>query len=441
VILFGPSANEGLWRVASSGGKPERVTELAAARGEATHRWPQFLPDHRRFLFFVFSGKPATRGVYAGSLDSRQTQLVLNTDRMATYAAADGGENSRLLFLREATLMSQPFDAGKLRLTGEPAPVAEPIWRHGSLWGLAAFSTSHTRALTYRSGGIQNYQIEWRDRQGNSLSAVGPPGSYEDPWLAPEEARVALIRDPVLTSAVWILDVARGTLSRLSFDSSAHISPAWSPDGRRIAFSADHEGTFDIYAKNADGSGTEELLLKGEGSEFPDDWSLDGRFLLYETMSPRDLWALPLAGDRKPIPVAQGEFNEMQGRFSPDGKWVAFSSNETGRYEVYAQPFPPTGAKWQVSTNGGVQPQWRRDGKELYYLGPDRRLMAVEIQTAAGFQAGAPQALFQWMVSGLGAVRNGYVASADGRRFLVIKPLPDPAPITVVLNWVTGLKR
>ncbi len=445
VILFGPNPTAGLYRVPASGGKPERATALVAGRGEATHRWPQFLPDHRSFLFFIYSGRPATRGVYAGSLGSKETRLVLNTDRMAIYAAAEGGRNSRLLFLREGTLMSQPFDAGKLQLTGEPTPVAEPLWRHGSLWGLAAFSTSHTGILAYRSGGIQNFQMEWLDRQGKSIGAVGPPGSYEEPWLAPDEKRVALIRDPALTSAVWILDTARGTLSRLTFDASAHLTPVWSPDGRRIAFAADHEGTFDIYAKNADGTGTEELMLKGENAEFPGDWSLDGRFLLYETITPRDLWALPLAGDRKPLPIAQTEFDETQGHFSPDGKWVAFVSNETGRYEVYVQPFPggPSGpgAKWQVSTSGGVQPQWRRDGKELFFLGLDRKLMAVEIQTTAAFRAGSLQALFQWQVSGFGAVRGAYVAAADGRRFLVIKPLLETTPITVVLNWAAGLKQ
>jgi serine/threonine protein kinase len=438
VILVAPSASEGLHRVnAAGGGNRELVTVLDPGRGEATHRWPQFLPDQRNFLFFVFSGKPAIRGVYTGSLDSKQTKLLLNTDRMAAYTDADGRGAGRLLFLREGTLMSQPFDPRAMQLAGEASPVVEPVWRHGSLWGLAAFSTSQTGILAYRAGGVQEFQLEWFDRSGKSLGAIGPPGNYDEPWLSPDEKRVALTRDPASTSAIWILDAVRGTLSRLTFDSSPHFSPVWSPDGRRIVLTANHEGSFDIHVKNADGSGREELIFRSKEANIPDDWSLDGRFLLFETITPRDVWALPLTGDRKPIPVARSEFDEAQARFSPDGKWVAFSSNESGRFEIYAQPFPPTGAKWQVSTGGGAQPQWRKDGKELYFLGLDRRLTAVEIRNKEVLEMDAPRPLFQTQVAALAGGRNVYAASADGQRFLLVKPLADATPITVVLNWAS----
>jgi len=440
VILLASSAASPLLQVSATGGRPEAVTVLDRAAGESSHRWPQFLPDQRSFLYFVYSGQRSRRGVYASSLDSKQTRLVLNTDRMGLHAGTADAGNGRLLFLREGTLMSQPFDAGNLRLSGQAQPVAEPIWRHGALWGLAGFSASQTGILAYRGGGVQEFQLEWFDRKGTSLGTIGPPGSYDEVWLSPDEKRVALVREPASVSAIWMLEADRGTLSRLTFDASPHLSPVWSPDGRRVAFSADHEGTFDLYVKNADGSGKEELLLKSPTTDNLLDWSRDGRFLLYETLTPMDIWALPLSGDRKPVAVAKSEFDETQGRFSPDGKWVAFSSNESGRYEIYVQPFPPTGAKWQVSSHGGAQPQWRRDGKELYFLGLDRKLTAVGIKSLDPFQAGVPETMFQTQVATLGGAVNAYAASANGQRFLVIKPLTGSTPITVVLNWAVRLR-
>jgi len=442
-ILLALTYSDGLYRVSPAGGKPALQTTLEEARGEVSHRWPQFLPGGRSFLYYVYSARPNIRGVYAGSLDSKETRLVVNTDRMGIYALPAGAPTGSLLFLRGSTLMSQPFDHRRHLLTGEPAPVADGLWRHAALWGLAAFSASQSGLLAYRGGGVSASQMTWFDRQGKSIGPAGPPGGYEEPWLSPDETRLVVVRDGATKGTLWVLDLARDAFSRFSFGASEYLGPLWSPDGRRIAFAANPQDLFGIYTKNADGAGTEQLLFRSDAfrSLILADWSPDGRFLLLHTTGTKtqsDLWALPVEGGAaagQPVAVAQTEAWEAQGRFSPDGKWVAYSSNEAGKFEIFVQPFPPTGAKWQVSTSGGFQPQWRRDGKELFYVASDRKLMAAEVQTGTGFQVRAPQALFQTQILNLSTGRNAYIAAGNGRRFLVINSVPDAGPITVVLNW------
>ena len=452
VILFAPHWSTGLSIVPASGGAPRPVTTLDASRKETTHRWPQFLPDGRRFLYFTWSGAAESRGIYAGSLDSKQTTRILTTDRLGFYAEASG-KGGYLLFLRGETLMSQPFDARRLQLSGEPAPVGEQIWQHGSLWGLVSLSASAGGVLAYRTGDIQDMQLMWYDREGKPLGAVGPPGGYSEPALSPDEKRVAVTR---LTSeapagAIWIVETSRGTVSRFSFGAASYFSPTWSPDGSRIAYSSDREGLVGAYVKSASGAGREEPLFRSASGAFQYiiDWSPDGRYVLSEQQGSKGsaLLVLPLASGSKPFVFLEGDFNASQSQFSPDGKWIAYTSNESGRHDVFVQSFTGApgaagGGKWQVSNGGGAQPRWRRDGKELFYLGPDRKLMAVEVKGGATFESGPPRPLFQTQVPGLLDARNHYVASADGRRFLVITPLPDAAaaPITVVLNWTAGLK-
>jgi Tol biopolymer transport system component len=301
--------------------------------------------------------------------------------------------------------------------------------------------------LTYRSGGIRGTQLVWFDRGGRQLSAIGAAGAYIDPWLSPDEKRVVAARLDAATGTrdIWMFDPARGTESRLTSHPMDDAFPLWSPDGASIVFSSDREGGPNLFQKASSGAGNEEVLLTSPVSKYATGWTRDGRYIVYATWGDKtkwDLWVLPLA-DRKPIPYLQTEFDSFQAQFSPDGRWIAYASNETNRYEVYVQPFPMTGSKSQISTTGGSQPSWRRDGKELYYLAHDRKLMAVEIKAGATFDAGDPKPLFQTQVSGLEDARNHFAPSADGQRFLVTSIVGESttAPITVVLNWTADLKR
>jgi Tol biopolymer transport system component len=245
------------------------------------------------------------------------------------------------------------------------------------------------------------------------------------------------------------MELARGTLTRFTFDPATEVAPIWSPDGTRIVFSSDRDGPMNLYQRAASGAGYDEPLLKSDNNKGSTDWSADGRFILYQEQNQKtnfDLWVLPLSGEQKPFHYLQTDFAEQQGRFSPDGKWVAYASNESGTWQVYVQSFPASGGKWQVSTNGGAQPQWRRDGRELFYISSDRKLMAVEVRgNRATFDAGDPKELYELRLQtvGLPGPRNYFVAADDGRRFLVASA-PDEritTPTVVALNWAADLKR
>ncbi len=441
VILFGRFADV-VHSVPATGGVPVPVTSLDKSRQEVGHRLPYFLPDGRRFLYYAFSRQAENNAVYAGSLDSKEKKLVVRAGSAAVYAAP-----GYLLYLRENTLVAHRFDAGKLQVVGEPAVLAEQVGQLRAI-SLGYFSASSTGVLTHFGEGTANSQLAWLDRTGKRLGSVGPPGAFSDPWLSPDEKRVALGRIDRQSGNpdIWIMEFGRGTLSRFTFDPAMEHLPVWSPDGSRVAYDSHREGAGDIYQKMASGAGGEELLLKWPEGAGLSDWSRDGKFLAYQSLNSKthyDIWILPLSGDRKPVPFLQSEFNERSGQFSPDGRWMAYVSDESGRVEVYVQSFPPGGGKWQISTNGGAEPQWRRDGKELFYLAPDNKLMAVDIQSGKGFEAGVPKSLLEVRVGGVAALRNHYTVSADGRRFL-INAAPEDAPsspITVVLNWTAALKR
>jgi serine/threonine protein kinase/Tol biopolymer transport system component len=440
VIVF--SLKLALYRVSAAGGSPMPVTTLDASRKEVFQSHPRFLPDGRHFLYLASSGQQENTGIYVGSLDSKETKRLLGTDTYAAYSPP-----GYLLFLRERTLMAQGFDASKLELTGEPFPVAEQVDRlTGANFGL--FSVSETGVLAYRSGSAAKMQLAWFDRGGKQLGTVGPPGIYSNPWLSPDEKRVAINRDDpqVSTADIWLIELARGTPTRFTFN-SVNIAPIWSPDGGRIVFSTNRDGTMNLYQRAASGAGNDEALLKSDDVKLPNDWSADGSFILYQEQNPKtnyDLWVLPLSGEQKPFPFLQTEFYEAQGRFSPDGKWIAYTSNESGTWQVYVRSFPASGGKWQVSTAGGAQPQWRRDGRELFYISPDRKLMAVEAKgDGSTFEAGVPKALFEVRIPGWPGPRNYYVAAAAGQRFLVTSLLEEATatPTIVVLNWTADLKK
>jgi Tol biopolymer transport system component len=451
VIFFNSSVGSSLQRVSSAGGAPADATVLA--EGETDHSQPFFLPDGRHFLYTATAGGPG-RPVYVGSIGSAERKLLFNTDsREVVYS------QGHLLFLRETTLMAQPFDARRLELTGEAFPIAEEIQTNAITNPYGFFSASENGVLAYRTGiRAASTQLVWFDRQGRSLGTVGPPAAYNNLALSPDDQRVALGRnDPQAgTLDIWLFDLARGVPSRFTFDPAQDWDPVWSPDGSRIAFSSNRgDAPYNIYVKDSIGAGSEGRLFEAERDARVADWSPDGKTLLYvsaellyvsaDPTTGNDLWVAPLEGDRKPAQFLVTPFSETQGQFSPDGRWIAYRSNESGPNEIYVQPFPTGGGKFQISSGGGGQPRWRRDGKELFYIASDGTLMAVDVATAPRFEAGVPKALFESGI--LDANRPNFVfrydVAADGQRFL-INTLPEdaePAPITVVVNWTAGLQR
>ena len=342
--------------------------------------------------------------------------------------------------------MAQAFDAERLQLSGEPFPVAE-VARVTLGLRAPAFSTSESGVLAYRDTGL-DMQLAWLDRGGRQVGSVGPPGEYRNVALSPDERRVVIDRfDATLGSRdLWLYDLARGTASRLTFGPADDSDAFWSPDGEQIVFGSNGH-SYGLYRKAVSGVGEEERLVETSEVTYPRDWSADGRFILYQSSTAStgfDLWVLPLFGDRKPIPYLQTRFSEQEGRFSPNGRWIAYNSNESGRSEVYVQPFPAAAGKWQISTNGGYTPKWSRDGKELFYIAADGTFMAVPVNTGATFEAGVPKALFQTAFVGFPfGGYNHYAVSADGRRFLmnVSTGEANKSPITVVLNWLAGIRK
>ena len=428
---------------------PAPATTLVEGDASAGHRFPVFLPDGVHYLYNVGSDKSGTSGLYLGSLDGSAATRLLPDGTKALYvpAVAPSG-NGYLVFRREDTLMAQPFGPETLTFTGEMFPVAEQV-PDGWNIGFGAFSVSENGTLVYRTGDAEsNRELVWMDRTGTRLRVVTKPGAMVGPpAISPDEKTAAVtIRATGLTADIWLQDLERDVISRFTFRPGIHINPRWSPDGSRVAisFRAPGTNTRDIYQKPASGSGQEELLLPAIVNGLPDDWSPDGKWIVYEQTGQTtavDLWLLPLEG-RKPVPYLQTPFNEAAARFAPSAggasRWMAYQSNESGQNQIYVQAIPASGAKYQISTAGGTQPTWRRDGKELFYVSADRKLMAVPIALGTSVAPGTPQPLFA-------SDFTGYTPSADGQRFLVNVPAGGQAaavfPITVVLNWTAGLDR
>jgi len=442
VILF--TNQRSIYRVPETGGTPTLVAAPDPARHETAYRSPVFLPDGRHFLFQSSTGAPGERFIAVGSLDSKNVELLTQASTNAAYAPP-----GYLFYMNRSTLMARPFDAKALRFTGQPVPVAENVAESGGGYGY--FSVSPTGVLAYATGsGTATSQMYWFNREGQKLGTVGQPGIYTDPALSPDGARLAVGVGERGKRDIWVFDLKRGTASRIdfNFNPADDMRPAWPADGTRIFFSSDRSGDWDIYQKAADGLGSTELVFQSKGQAMGlDDLSADGRYAIYTSPTGpalADLWVLPLFGDRKPFAFVQGGFGADSARFSPNGRYVAYSSNETGRDEVYVQTFPQHTGKWQISASGGEGPTWRRDGKELFYLAPDNKLMALAVSTdSASFQAGIPKELFQAQLIPSRTLRNIYVVSPDGQRFLMLVPAGEakPSPITVVVNWPTLLKK
>jgi len=441
VILVSPAFGN-LFRISASGGAAAQVTTIDTSRHQTGHYWPHFLPDGRHFIYLARSTSREENGIYVGSLDSHESKLLIHSDAGAMYAAP-----GYLLFLRERTLLAQPFDAEKLQLSGEPTVIAEQV-SYNPTNGRAFFCVSDNGVLVYRSSELANNRLTWFDRTGKQLGSLGTPDVFVSPSLSPNETKVAMARaDPSAPgSDIWLLDLS-GRSSRLTFDPANDINPVWSPDGSRIVFSSNRSGQYDLYWKSSSGAGNEELLYKSSNTKFVTDWSADGRFILYQETAPTtqlDLTTLPLFGDQKPIAVVQTNFNETQGKFSPDGHWIAYVSNESGILQVYVQNFPPAGGKWMVSINGGTMPRWRADGKELFFISPDSKLMAVSVSVNGNyFEAGSLNPLFDVRVPPPITGGTSYSPTRDGRRFLMnaLAEESAPLPAVVVQNWTALLKK
>src|SRR5262245_3231280 len=383
VIVFAPNVSTaerlptGLQRVSATGGAPSAATKLLA--DETSHVEPMFLPDGRHFLFRALKGGESGAGsIYVASLDSVDRTLVVTATSVNT-AYAQG----RLLYVRDTTLMAQPFDERRLRLSGEPVPIADRIQALG-LPPLSVFAASANGTVAYQTAASSiDSRIVWFDRSGNTLSIVGERDSYGDIELSPDDTQAAVtVVDPAFgTRDLWLFDLTRGVKTRFTANPAEDNTAIWSADGKNIVFDSSRQGSLELFQKAATGHGAEEVRLADRRNRFPSSWSPDGRFMMYMVdngePSGWDLWLLPLSGTRRPVPFLQTPFNEAQGQFSPDGRWIAYVSNESGRNEVYVTPFPGPGRTRQLSTAGGLWPRWSGTGSEVFFLSSDGVLMAT----------------------------------------------------------------
>jgi serine/threonine protein kinase len=440
-----------LFRVPSSGGAAS-----ALMPPDPAHRlfYPMLLPDEQHFIYRV-SGKPEDAGIYLGSLNGSSQasggKRLLPDSTEALFAPnlkpGVAHDEGYLLFVREATLLAQSFDSGRGEPIGDPVPIAQNIS------GIGAFGVSQNGVLVYRAAGREDRQLTWFDRAGKVLGTAAPPAMYNFLNLSPDDRLAAAQRLEVVGSGdIWILDLARGGIgTRFTAHPADDAAPVWSADGKRIVWSSNRGGPYDLYQR-ATAGGKEEVLLQSDVTrKLPFDWSSDGRYLLYGVRDPRtkgDLWVLPITGDRKPFAFANTEFDETNGQFSPDMRWVAYQSDESGATEIHVQRFPPGaggGGNVMVSSGGGYQPRWRRkDGKELFYFTLDGKLIAVDITPGSILKMSVPRVLFSPPIWAGGSAMevHRWDVTADGQRFLIpTLAQGTAAPFNVVLNWQAGLKK
>ncbi len=435
VILFTTNGGASpILRVSASGGVATPVTVLDKSRGEIGHWRPEFLPDGKHFLFLIRSTQPQNTVLAVGSLDSKEIRRLPEVDVSAKWAAP-----GVILFVRDGALMGRRFDAGRLAFSGEAFAVANHV-EYSPSWGVSAFSAASSGVLVYQAGGQETRNHVWLDRTGRRLGVLGDVGQYyANPRISPDGTLVAVQRVDQQThnTDLWVIDTARGVRTRLTSEPWLEEYPVWSPDSSRVAYASNREGLGNLYVIAASGTGNAEVLLRSDRYKDPTDWSPDGRYLLYNIVDPQtksDIWMLPLFGDRKPTALVATQFDEGEARFSPDGRWFVYSSDESGKIEIYVQPLPPNGSKWQVSVSGGTSPRWCRDG--IHYREGQKRKF-VPIKPGSSFETGAPVDLF------IAPDNWGHDITPDGQRFLFNLPASDApvTPITVVLNWTADIKE
>jgi len=445
VILFTANSTSGtpLQRVPAAGGAARATTKLDDRNGELSHRFPWYLPDGRHFLVAASVSSSDHVLVRTGSLDSMETKALLDANSNTVYA------EGHLLYLRESTLMAQPFDPKRLATTGDAVPIAEKVAQNyiaNTVEGM--FSVSGNGLLAYTTGESGSLALTWFDRNGKRLSTIGEGGLLGRVHVSPDRKSAAVSVQSRNNSDIWIYDLARGLRTRFTFDPAPEQEAVWSPDGRTIVFNSNRKGHFDLYRKNADGTGAEELLYGDGLDKSPTSWSPDGKFLLYNSNN-GDIWVAAMTPGQPAAPVEthpwlQTPFAEIQAQFSPDGKWVSYQSNESGRTEIYVAPFPGPGGKRQVSATGGTLARWRRDGKEIFFVAPDNKLMAVEVNVkGATLETGETHPLFGPFITGRGFL---YDVSPDGQGFLAVAPPEDSGKsaeeaIQVVRNWTATLRK
>jgi Tol biopolymer transport system component len=444
VILFTPSGRIGevVNRVSASGGVPQPISVLDASRGETSHRWPMFLPDGKHYLFMTFDVSALTRtdAIFVGSLDSKEKKFLTKATANAAYAAP-----GYLLFYRDKALLAQSFDLNRLELTGEASPILTDI-QYESRIAHVVFSVLDGKALVAQSGaGVSLSRLQWFDRSGKEVGSVGEPDVYSNVELAPNGKSVAVDKNDIgnQNTDVWIYDLQGGGTKRMTFDPAIDAMPVWSPDGKRVVFSSSRKQTFDLYLKATDGAQEEKAIEAAPAwDKYPSSWSHDGKYILYTREM--ELWFLILPDLRDQL-FLKPPSAIKNGQFSPDGKWVAYASNESGKWEIYVTSFPEAHGKWQVSNGGGDQPRWRGDGRELFYLAPDGKIVAVPVKEGASFSSGAPAALFQANQKEPVATSEqvAYDVTRDGQRFLINTYVKNGKiqPMTVVLNWDAESKK
>jgi eukaryotic-like serine/threonine-protein kinase len=443
VILFTPDARSGvgLYRVMASGGTVTPVSKLDTNRGELSHRWPMFLPDGTHYLYMAanFAGRKGVDAIFVGSLDSNEKRFVVEATANAAYAAP-----GYLLFYRDKALLAQRFDLKRFALTGEPATILNDIEFQPQV-KRAVFGASENGLLVAQTGsGVALSQLIWFDRKGKELGALGKPDVFGNVSLAPNGKSVAVSMTDIASqnTDIWTYDLQGDSAKRLTFDPSADSVPIWSPDASRLVFASNRLSFNDLYVKNSDGAQEEKSVLQDDIDKFPNDWSRDGKYILYTRQT--DLWFENLPKLEKSL-FLKAPSLLRNGQFSPDGKWVAYASNETGKWEIYVTSFPEPRGKWQVSVGGGEQPRWRSDGRELFYLSADSKMMAVPVTTGANFEARTPVALFQAAPRQPIPIFDLFVydVSRDGQRFLINTQVKqaESAPMSIVLNWTAKLNK
>jgi Tol biopolymer transport system component len=442
-ILFCPSNSSPLYRVSSSGGKSLPVTALA--QGETNHLWPWFLPDGRRFLYAIRFEQPERNAIFEGSLDSKEKRLLLQAYSNVVYSPPGW-----LLFRQAGRLVAVPFDPSSLKITGETVELAKGIESFPPTGG-SIFSASKDLLAFAPESDLRRSRLVWLDRSGKEVGSLGAPANYVSPRLSPDgrQLAVSITENLAIPPDVWLYDSHLGTGTRLAHRPRVSVAPVFSPDGSRIVFSSVQRGVFDLFEVEVSHAGTERLLLQSERPKFASDFSPDGRFLLYREFHPEtrgDLKFLQLAGDRQPQTFIATSYDEGGGVFSPDGRWVAYTSDESGRNEVHVAAFPDASRRYRVTSGGGSHPRWSRDGRELFYVS-GRSMMSIPIERqGADLVFGQGRSLFEKQLQTYGATSffqpSRYDVSADGRFLVLLRASEEtPPPLSLVFHWTELLKR